>query len=94
MPSLGGGTGKASARDKSWTEYVDTLKDSLMESKEFVASMMSSQETLMKELLEEHKQMKTVMVQNTKLMTMLEANNSGKGDKAGGKSPDSNRPQR
>ena len=46
--------------------------------------MTSIQETFMKELLEEHKQMKTVMAQNTKLMAMLEANISGKGDEAGG----------
>ena len=38
MHSLSGGAGGASvngeaARDKTWTEYVDTLRDSLTESK-------------------------------------------------------------
>ena len=85
MPSLSrASVGGASARDKACTEYVATIKDSLAELKEFVASMTSIQETFMKELLEEHKQMKIVMAQNTKLMAMLEANISGKGDEAGG----------
>ena len=57
MPSLSSDTGGESvsgvaARDKAWTKYVDTLKDLLTESKEFLASMTSSQDTLMKETKE------------------------------------------
>ena len=65
-------------RDEAWAEYVDTLKDSLTESKEFVASITSSQDTLMRETKEERKQMKLLMTQNTKLMSMLESNIIGK----------------
>ena len=69
----------AVTRDEAWAEYVDTLKDSLTESKEFVASITSSQDTLMRETKEERKQMKLLMTQHTKLMSMLESNIIGKG---------------
>ena len=91
MPSLSGGAGGtlvngAAARDKVWTEYVDTVKDSLTESKEFMASMTPSQDTLMEELREDHKKMKLMMAQNIKLMSMLENNISGKREEDGSKS--------
>ena len=66
---------------------MDTLEDSLIESKEVVASMTPIQETLTKELLEERNQMKLMMAQNTKLMSMLETNISGKRCEAGSKFP-------
>ena len=68
-------------------EYVNTLEDSLTESKEFVAAMTSSQEILMEELLEERTKMKLMLAHNTELMSMLETNISGKGDEIGSKSP-------
>ena len=76
----------ASQRDEVWTEYVDMLKDSLTESKEFVASITSNQDTLMKERQEERKQMKNLMAQNTKLIAMLERNIIGKKETAATKS--------
>ena len=77
MSSLGGGAGRASvngatARDEAWIEYVNTLEDSLTESKEFAASMALSQDILMKEMKEERKQMKLMMAQTTKLVSTPE----------------------
>ena len=78
MPSLSSGAVGASARDKVWTDYVDTIEDLLLESKEFVASKTSAQDNLNNELEEECKQVKAVMAQNTKLMEMLETNICGR----------------
>ena len=71
------------AWNESWTEYVDTLEDSLLESNEFVASITSAQDTIVNELKDEHMQMKVTIAQNEKLMTMLKANLSGKWEEAG-----------
>ena len=79
----------AAQRDKAWTKYIDTLKDSLTESKEFVASITSNQDTLMEEMQEERKQMKNIMAQNTKLMAMLESNINRKKKTAAINSPGS-----
>ena len=43
---------RASARDEAWTEYVNTLEDSLTEPKEFVVSRTSSQDIVMNEMKE------------------------------------------
>ena len=74
MPSLSGTRGQsvqgAAQRDIAWTEYVNTLEDSLTDSKEFVASITSNPDTLVREMQEKRKQMRNRMVQNTKLMDM------------------------
>ena len=75
--------------DKIWNEYVNTIKDLLTESKEFVASITSNQDTLIREIQEECKQMKSLMAQNTKLMAMLESNISRKKEMAATNSPGS-----
>ena len=58
-----------------WVEYSDSLKDSLLEAKEYAAAITSraeaDQTSIMAELKEQRKQTQLALDQNTKFMAML-----------------------
>ena len=75
---------KTKSPTNKWVEYSDSLEDSLLESKEYVAAITSiaeaDQTSITAELKEHRKQTQLSLDQKTKLMAMLVK--SGMGGKA------------